>query len=180
MIGGAALAAGCFIELVDPSFGPMGDVVDPTRARMFLLTLALVAMPGLFATQLGFHLSGAAGGGTLSRVILGLGGLGCLFVSVPSLLSAITLENQGLQLIGQLMTMVLAPILWGLAAMRAKRVAIWKRIWPTLTGFWPPLMFSVAVPTGLPAFAVPGMAGIYWMVFGYAVWSEAGANERPR
>jgi cytochrome c oxidase assembly factor CtaG len=176
MVGGAALALGCLIQTVNPSFGPQGNVVDPLGARMFLMMLALVAMPGLFFTQLGFHQLGAAGGGTVSRVILWIGGIGCLFVAVPSIVSAITLTNQATQLIGQLLAMMVAPILWGLAALRARKVAPWKQIWPTLTGLWPPLMFTVAVPAGLPPFAVPGFAGLYWLVFGYAVWSEARAS----
>jgi hypothetical protein len=173
MIGGAALALGCFIQIVDPSFGPRGEVIDPAGARMFLMTLGLVAMPGLFSTQLGFHKLGAAGGGTLSRIILWVGAIGCLLVTVPSLIEAITLRPMNVQLAGQLLAMMVAPILWGLAALRAKRVALWKQVWPTLTGLWPPLMFSVAVPAGFPPFGVPGLAGIYWFVFGYAVWSEA-------
>lgn len=172
MIGGAALAVGSFIEMVDPSFGPSGDVVDPFRGRMFLLTLALVVMPGLFATQYGFYLSGAAGASRFAKIILTIGGVGCLFVAVPSLVSAATLRTYNVQLVGQLATLMLAPVLWGHAALRAKRVATWKRMWPVLTGLWPPLMFVVAVPAGFPAFAVPALAGVFWIVFGFAVWSE--------
>ena len=180
MIGGAALALGSFFQVIDPSFGPNGEFVDPFGGRMVLVTLALVAMPGVFFTQYAFHRLGAAGGGSLSRIILGIGGVGCLFVAVPSLVSALTLTNQGLQIVGQVLTMMVAPVLWGLAALRARRVALWKRVWPTLTGFWPPLIAIVAVPAGFPAFAVPGLAGICWMVFGYAAWSEAGRPPASR
>ena len=173
MIGGAALAIGCFMEMIDPSFGPNGDIVDPLGGRMFLLMLALVAMPGLFSTQYGFYSMGAAGTTRFAKIILLIGGFGCVLVAVPSLIAAVTLQNSGVQLIGQLAAMMLAPVLWGHAALRAKRVAMWKRMWPVLTGLWPPLMFVVAVPAGFPAFAVPGLAGIFWLVFGFAVWSEA-------
>jgi hypothetical protein len=176
MIGGAALAVGSFMETVDPSFGPSG-VVDPLGARLFLLTLALVAMPGLFSTQYGFYATGAAGAGRFAKVILIVGGVGCLLIAVPSLITAVTLRSLGVEFVGQLATMMVAPILWGHAALRAKRVATWKRMWPVLTGLWPPLMFAVFVPAGVPAFAVPGFAGILWIVFGFAVWTE-GAEPR--
>jgi hypothetical protein len=171
MVGGAALALACAIELVDPSFSTSG-IVDPFRARLFLITLAVVAMPGLFFTQLGFHLLGAAGGGTFSKVILTIGGAGCVLVALPSLVTAITLQQTGIEAVGQFAAMMVAPILWGHAALRARRVPTWKRMWPVLVGLWPPLMFSVGVPAGLPAFAVPGFAGLLWTVFGYAVWGE--------
>jgi hypothetical protein len=177
MVGGAALAIGSLMEMVDPSFGPEG-VVDPVGARLFLVTLALVAMPGLFATQYGFYACGAAGSGRFAKVILIIGGVGCLLIAAPSLVTALTLRSLGVEFVGQLATMMLAPILWGHAALRAKRVATWKRMWPVLTGLWPPLMFAVVVPAGFPPFAVPGFAGILWIVFGFAVWTEGAAPDR--
>ncbi len=164
MAGSAVLAIGCLVEVANPSMGPRGDIVNALAFRGFLAALAL-ATPGLLFTQLGFHHSGASGLTWLSRAAMFIGGAGCLFIALPALVGIFTLQNYEVQLIGQLATMMVAPILFGIGALRAKRVVPWKRAWPLLTGLWPPLMFGLAVPAGFPAFAVPGIAGILWFIW---------------
>jgi hypothetical protein len=164
MTGSALLAIGCLVEVVNPSLTARGDIVDGPRFRVFLLLLALSA-PGLLFTQIGFFRSDAGGSGWLSRLALLIGAAGCLAIGLPALVGVFTLRDYAIQLIGQLATMMLAPILFGVAALGARRVAMWKRVWPLLTGLWPPMMFGFAVPAGFPAFAVPGVAGLLWLVW---------------
>ena len=90
----------------------------------------------------------------------------------------VTLENYKIQRVGQLATMMGAPILFGVAAMRAQRTVRWKQIWPLLTGLWPPLVFGLAVPAGFPPFAVPGIAGILWFVWAATLPSQSIAASR--
>jgi hypothetical protein len=171
-VSGVALAVACLVEVMDPSLGPRGEIVDPRGYRIFMLVLGGVVMPGFLAGQIGYHRSGAAGGGVLSKTALIIGAIGCGFIALPSLLAVVTLGNYGVQLVGQLATMMIAPLLFGIAALRAKRVRPWKRVWPLAMGLWPPLMFGFAVPAGFPAFGVPGGAGMLWAVLGYALWSD--------
>lgn len=174
--GSALLTVGCLLELLNPSISPEGVVVNATNFRVFLVALTLAA-PGLFFTQLGFFRAGAAGSTWLSRAALFVGGAGCFFIGLPALLGIFTLGNYPIQRVGQLATMMLAPILFGVAALRAKQVTLWKRAWPLLTGLWPPVMFGLAVPAGFPPFLVPAIAGILWVVWAAALPSRASASK---
>lgn len=173
VVGSATFSAVNLMEVFDPSLGPRGVVLDVSQFRLYVLALGLVVMPGFLAGQFGFHRLGAAGGRLFSKIILIVSGIGCAAFSAGALYSAVTLRDPAIHGIGIVLNMLLAPILWFVAAMRARRVTKWKRVWPLVMGLIPWLMFWVAVPLGFPRFGAPAVVGVFWLVFAYAVFSEA-------
>ena len=171
--GSATFSAVNLIEVFDPSMGRRGLVLDVRQFRIYMLALSLLVMPGFFAGQLGFHRLGAAGRGLFSKIILTVSGTGCAAFSVGALYAAITLNDTGIQVIGIVLNQLLAPILWFIAAMRARRATKWKRVWPLAMGLIPWAMFWIAVPLGFPRFGAPAVVGVFWLIFGFAVFSEA-------
>jgi hypothetical protein len=172
MIGSAAFSLINLLEVFRPSMGSRGTVFNPPQFRLYMLTLALV-MPGFFAGQLGYYWIGAGGRSRMSRTILVVAGLGCASFSAGTIYAAVTLKDPGIHVIGIVLNQLLAPFLWFVAAIRTRRVRMWKKVWPLTMALIPWLMFWVAVPLGFPRFAAPAVVGMFWLIFGYADFSEA-------
>ncbi len=180
--GGAAFSLVSLAEIVRPSIDfRSGGVLEPGQFRTFMLTMALVVMPGFFLGQLGFFRLGAAGRGGFAKAALALAAVGCACLSGGFLYSAVTLEpDRYLSAIGIPLNQVLVPVLWSVLAWRAREVAPWRRAWPLLITLGTCFMFWVVVPAGLPRFGAPAVVGLLWLVFGLAVVTGIRQPTAPR
>ncbi len=84
-----------------------------------------------------------------------------------------TLEQSSLFGIGIMITQSLCPALMGIAALFARTVALWKRLFPFLLLIVPLIAFPVFISNDLPRFGALAINGLGWMIFGYVVFSEA-------
>lgn len=170
-------------EVLSPSIGEhyLGDnaIFNPSQWRIKLLLLAL---PGFFAGKLGYYLSGAAGRNWFSKAVLVLAALGAVMSMLGQIHQAMTLRDAavfGIPLFGLGMPLGqwVSTFLLGVAALFAKRVTVWKRVWPMWLGVAPQVIFPLYIFVfGWPAFAALATNGLNWLVFGYLVFSEGGVG----
>jgi hypothetical protein len=172
-------------EVLSPSIGEhyLGDdrLINPATWR---IKLVLLALPGFFAGQLGYYLSGAAGRNWFSKAIIVLAAIGITMSMAGTLHEAATLRQAtvfGISLFGLGMPLGqwISTFLLGVAALFARRVPFWKRIWPMWLGVAPQVIFPIYIFVfGWPAFAALATNGLNWLVFGYLVSSLSRRTKR--
>lgn len=162
-------------EVLSPSIGEhyLGDerILDPLHWR---INCVLLALPGFFAGQLGYFLAGAAGRGRFARIVIALAALGATMSMAGQLLTAVTLRSNDLFGYGMPLGQWIATLLLGVAALLAKQVTLWKRIFPLWVAVAPQVFFPLYIFVfGWPAFAALATQGVNWLIFGWLVWQES-------
>jgi len=177
MIGAVFFSANGIWEVLQPSMVVRGVPHDIFHYRILWLVFGLLCAPAFFAGQLGYYLSGAAGRNWLSKTIIVLAAVGAAMYTLNALSMAVTLRDISLLGLGLPLSQWISTFLLGIAALFAKRVAVWKRLWPVWTGIAPSILFPLYLSVfGWPAFAALATQGLNWLIFGYAVYTEGKAS----
>jgi hypothetical protein len=177
MIGAVFFSANGIWEVLQPSMVVRGVPHDIFHYRILWLVFGLLCAPAFFAGQLGYLLSGAAGRNWLSKTIIVLAAVGAAMYTLNALSMAVTLRDISLLGLGLPLSQWISTFLLGIAALFAKRVAVWKRLWPVWTGIAPSILFPLYLSVfGWPAFAALATQGLNWLIFGYAVYTEGKAS----
>ena len=173
MIGAVFFSANGIWEVLQPSMVVRGVPHDTFHYRILWLVFGLLCAPAFFAGQWGYYLTGAAGRNWLSKIIVVLAAVGATMYTLNALSMAVTLRDIPLLGLGLPLSQWFSTVLLGIAALFAKRVAVWKRLWPVWTGIAPTILFPLYISVfGWPPFAALATQGLNWLVFGYAVYNE--------
>jgi hypothetical protein len=177
MLGGIFFSANGIWEVLQPSLTVTGEPQDLFHFRALWLVFGLLCAPAFFAGQLGYYLTRAAGRHWFSRTIIVLAALGATMYVLNSLSLALTLRRIPLMGMGLPLHQWISTLLLGIAALGARRVTVWKRLWPVWTGIAPAILFPLYLSVfGWPAFAALATSGVNWTIFGYAVYTEGKAS----
>ena len=178
MIGAVFFSANVIWEVLQPSI-VSGVPYDIFHHRILWLVFGLLCAPAFFAGQLGYYLSGAAGRNWFSKTIIVLAAVGAAMYTLNALSMAVTLRDISLLGLGLPLSQWISTFLLGIAALFARRVTVWKRLWPVWTGIAP--MILLILPLYLSvfswrAFAPLATKGLNWLIFGYAVYTQGKAS----
>lgn len=177
MIGAIFFSANGIWEVLQPSMTSRGAPLDTVHYRVLWLVFGLLCTPAFFAGQLGYYLTGAAGKNWFSKTIIILAALGAAMYMLDALSKAVTLRGISLWGLGLPLSQWLSTFLLGMAALFARKVAVWKRVWPIWTGIAPQILFPIYIfGFGWPAHAALATQGLNWLIFGYAVYTEGKAS----
>ena len=173
-IGAVLISAGSIWEVLQPSIqlNPR-MIIDPVHFRIMILIFAFLGVPGFFAGQLGYYLCGATGKNWFAKLIILVFAVGTIVYACAAVIQAVTLERSSLLEIGIMITQSLCPALMGIAALFARTVALWKRLFPFLLVIVPAIAFPVFLSNNLHPYGALAINGLGWMIFGYVVFSEA-------
>jgi hypothetical protein len=130
-------------------------------------------VPAFFAGQLGYYLSGATGRNWFAKLIILVSAVGTILYACGAVIQVVTLKGSSLFGVGIMTTVWLCPVLLGIAALFARTVALWKRLFPFLLLIVPLIAFPVFISNDLPRYGALAINGLGWMIFGYVVFSEA-------
>ena len=146
-----------------------------TSYRLWEALLILVQAL-LLAGVAGLAWSGAAGAGWPGRVGLGVALLGRTAFVLGELSSFVRGRDDELLVpLGALLTGV-GMVLAGIAVVRARRWAGWRRYVPLAAGLYPFVaMFPVLALTGTPPGPAIALWGLLWLLLGLALQAEAPA-----
>jgi hypothetical protein len=180
MIGGVFFFANGVWEVLQPSVTVTGEPQDPQdlfHYRALWLVFGLLCAPAFFAGQLGYYLTGATGGRWFGKTIIVLAALGAAMYVLDALSAALTLRRISLMGMGLPLHQWVSTLLLGITALVARRVTVWKRLWPVWVGIAPAILFPLYLSVfGWPAFAALATSGVNWTIFGYAVYTEGKAS----
>ena len=156
---------GVIALLAPPQVG--NKVVNPDLFQIKNI-LEILAFVGWALICLAFYEGGSAGRGWLAKIALVLAVLGAITASVINVANAIAIQNvnapdwSSILLFG---LALVAPVLLGLAALRVRRIATWKALYPIiLVGIVPLVVWVVSgdanpsLPAIIQAFAWIGFA----------------------
>lgn len=179
MVGAAMFSLNGVWEILQPSLSvpDQGEVIDPVHFRIQLLIFIFICMPGFFAGHLGYYLTGAVGKSWIGKSILVLSGIGAVLYVIGALYGVVTLFRPLPFRLGIAITVVLCPFLLGVTALIVRTVPLWKRIWPIMMTAAPSILFPVFAANGWPTYGPLTINGMFWLVFGYAVYSEGSKRE---
>jgi hypothetical protein len=176
-IGAALFSANGIWEVLQPSISGNlrsdQSIIDPLHFRIEMLIFGFLCVPGFFAGQLGYYLCGATGKNWFAKLIILVSAVGAILYACGAVIQVVTLEQSSLFGIGIMTTVWLCPVLLGIAALFARTVALWKRLFPFLLLIVPAIAFPVFISNDLPRFGALAINGLGWMIFGYVVFSEA-------
>jgi hypothetical protein len=168
----AAVAIGlAVIELVSPP--QIGNkIINPS---LFQIENALfpIVFFGWVIICFAFYLSGATGSGPLPRIALGLAIAGAFVSSYQNVGSAITLGNFELPDwagIIQLVFVLAAPLLLGIAALRTRMIPPWQAFYPIIVVAIVSLVFWGIFADSSPSIAITAQA-LAWIGFGLLAMS---------
>lgn len=178
MLGGVVFTASGLWEVLQPSLNPAtGSVVDPWHFRVQEALIGFVCAPAFFAGQLGYYLAGAAGRGWVARIGLGVGGMGAAAYAISGASTTLTGSMSAWHSWGVMLNQWIGPLVLGVAALFARRVPVWKRVWPVWVGLAPRVLFPLYIfVLGWPRFLALATSGVNWTILGYAVLAEGRAG----
>jgi len=173
-IGAALFSANGIWEILQPSISmDPPTILDPLHFRIQMLIFGFLCVPGFFAGQLGYYLAGATGKNWFAKLIILVSAVGTILYACAAVFQAVTLEPSPLFVIGIMITLWFCPALLGIAALFARTVTLWKRLFPFLLVIVPAIAFPVFISNNLPPYGALAINGLGWMIFGYIVFSEA-------
>lgn len=173
MIGAVFFSANVIWQVLQPSI-VSGVPYDIFHYRILWLVFGLLCAPAFFAGQLGYYLSGAAGRNWFSKTIIVLAAVGAAMYTLNALSMAVTLRDIPLLGWGLPLSQWISTFLLGIAALFARRVTVWKRLWPVWTGIVPIILFLF--PPYLSVVFSWRALGLNWLIFGYAVYTQGKAS----
>ncbi|MBD0395609.1 MAG: hypothetical protein ICV52_17630 [Microcoleus sp. C1-bin4] len=173
-IGAAIFSANGIWEILQPSISmDPPEMLDPLHFRIGTLIFGFICVPAFFAGQLGYYLAGATGKNWFAKLIILVFAVGAIVYACGAIIQTVTLDGSPLFGIGIMTTQWLCPVLLGIAALFARTVALWKRLFPFLLVIVPAIAFPIFISNDLPLMGALAINGLGWMIFGYVVFSEA-------
>jgi len=179
IISAAIFSANGVWEIMQPSIMVSDQfiILDPLHFRIQMLIFGFLCVLGFFAGQFGYYLRGAAGKNWFSKIVIAISAIGTVLYTSGAVISAVTLAESQLFGLGIVMAVLFCPMLLGLSALFAKVAPIWKRVWPICLLLAPSVLFPLFISNGWPRYGALALNGLFWLVFGYAVFTEG--REKP-
>lgn len=172
IVGSALFAASGVWSMISPTTSADGNqILQPTQ---FQITggMLVLAYAGWLATALAFYLRGAMGSGWLGKIAVAMMAVGLPLIIADQITRIMTVQNtdlapwQGIAFVGAIF---IAPILLGVAALRAKVIPLWMALYPILMVAVVPFALwglSNIFGAGLVIF----LQGLLWLGFAVIVY----------
>ena len=177
IVGSLVMIVFGVIALIAPP--QVGDRVVNAPLFQIKSILEILAFVGWALICLAFYQGGSAGGGWLAKIALVLAALGAIAASVINIANAIAIQNvttpdwANILLFG---LVLVAPVLLGIGALRARRIVTWQALYPIIfVGIVPLAVWIFAGDAGpsLPAI----VQAVAWV--GFALLAMAASGPRP-
>src|SRR5258708_39834082 len=126
--------------------------------------LALIKSVGFFAGLFGFFII-ATKRGWIVKSFMGLALLGAVFFSAVWLVMAATAQHTLVYVLGGMWYQMIAPVVLGIASLRAHRMPLWASLWTIFVGLLNSQIFALLKPD-----MALMVQGVIWGILGSLVY----------
>ena len=126
--------------------------------------LALIKSVGFLAGLFGFFRI-ATKRGWIVKSFMGLGLLGAVFFSAVWLVMAATAQHTLVYVLGGMWYQIIAPVVLGIASLRAHRIPLWASLWTIFVGLLNSQIFALLKPD-----MALMVQGVIWVILGCLVY----------